>query len=144
MGADHYWTTPSVCTKGDFDTRFWNPHVKLAIQCTLIHSPINCICDIDFLWSNISCDNILQFVTDVVQKMGVFGKLIQYTMPILYSIPSPCITPPCVLSHCPHYYPVAFQGRCAQVFQIYSNRKLTDPHIQQKMWPISIHPCQYI
>ena len=53
--------------------------------------------------------------------------------------------PPCVLSHRPfHYYPVAFQGRCAQVFQIYSNRKLTDPHFQQKMWPISIHPCQYI
>ena len=92
----------------------------------------------------ISCDNILQFVTDVVQRMGVFGKLIQYAMPILYSIPSPCTTPPCVLSHCPHYHPVAFQGRCAQVFQIYSNRKLTDPHIQQKIWPISIHHCQYI
>ena len=41
---------------------------------------------------HISCDNILQFVTDVVQRMGGFGKLIQYAMPILSSIPS-CITP---------------------------------------------------
>ena len=88
---------------------------------------------------HISCDNILQFVTDVVQRMGVFGKLIQYAMPLLSSIPSPGITPSMCLSHCPsHYYPVAFQGICGQVFQIYSNRKLTDQHIEQKMWPISI------
>ena len=90
---------------------------------------------------HISCDNILQFVTDVVQRVGVFCKLIQYAMPILSSIPSPCITPPCVLRHCLHYHPVPFQGICAQGFQINTNRKLTDPHIQQKMWPISIHPC---
>ena len=52
---------------------------------------------------------------------------------------------PCVLSQCPsHYCAVAFQDRCAQVFQIYGNRKLTDPQFQQKMWPISIHPCRYI
>ena len=54
-------------------------------------------------------------------------------------------SPPCVLCHCPsHYHPVAFQGRCAQVFPICNNRKLIHPHFQQKMWPISIHPCQYI
>ena len=35
-------------------------------------------------------------------------------------------------------------SRVFQVFQIYSNRKLTDPHFQQKMSPISIHPCQYV
>ena len=53
--------------------------------------------------------------------------------------------PPCVLGHRPfHYHPVAFQDRCAQVFQIYSNRRLTDPHFQQKMWSISIQPCQYV
>ena len=40
---------------------------------------------------NISSDNVLQFVTDVVQRMGVFGKLIQCTMPILSSILSPWI-----------------------------------------------------
>ena len=37
--------------------------------------------------------------------------------------------PPFVLSHCPsYYYSVAFHGRCAQVLQIYGNRKLTDPY----------------
>ena len=97
------------------------------------------------LLKHISCDSSLQFVTDVIRRMGVLGKLIQYAMPILSSIDSPCITLPCVLSHCPsHYHPVAFQGISAQVFPIHSNGKLTDPHIQQKMWPISIHPCQYI
>ena len=40
---------------------------------------------------HISSDNVLQFATDVLQRMGVFGKLIQCTMPILSSIPSPCI-----------------------------------------------------
>ena len=52
---------------------------------------------------------------------------------------------PIVLSHCPsYYYSVAFQGRCAQVLQIYGNRKLTDPYFQEKMWPISVHPSEYI
>ena len=71
--------------------------------------------------------------------MGVFGKLIQCTMPILSSVLS-------VLSHSPsHYYAVAFLGWCAQVFQIYSDWKITDPHFQEnKMWPISVHPCQCI
>ena len=53
--------------------------------------------------------------------------------------------PPFVLSHCPsYYYSVAFQGRCAQVLQIYSNRKLTDPHFQEKIWPIAVYPSDYI
>ena len=53
--------------------------------------------------------------------------------------------PPFVLSHFPsHYYSVAFQGRCAQVLQIYGNRKWTDPHFQEKIWPISVHPSEYI
>ena len=47
--------------------------------------------------------------------------------------------PPFVLSHCPsYYYSVAFQGRCAQVLQIYGNRKLIDPYFQEKIWPISV------
>ena len=92
---------------------------------------------------HISCDNILQFVTDVVQRMGLFGKLIQYAMPISSSIRSPCITTSMCFESS-QYYPAAVKGICAEVFQIYRNRRLTDPHIQQKMWPISIHPCQYI
>ena len=53
--------------------------------------------------------------------------------------------PPFVLSHCPsYYYSAAFQGICAQVLQIYGNRKLTDPHFQEKIWPISVHPSDYI
>ena len=53
--------------------------------------------------------------------------------------------PPFVLSHClSYYYSVAFQGRCAQVLQIYGNRKLTDPHFQENIWPISVHPSDYI
>ena len=89
---------------------------------------------------HISCGNILQFVTDVVQRMGVFGKLIQCLFyPAFLLLTS---LPPCVLSHCPsNYYPVAFHGICAQVSQIYSFRKLPDPDIQQKMWSTSIHPC---
>ena len=53
--------------------------------------------------------------------------------------------PPFVLSHCPsYYYSVAFQCRCAQVLQIYGNKKLTDPHFQEKIWSISVHPSEYI
>ena len=47
---------------------------------------------------HITCDNILKFVTDVVQRMEVFGKLIQNAIHILSSIPSPCITPSMCLS----------------------------------------------
>ena len=43
--------------------------------------------------------------------------------------------PPLILRHCPsYYYSVAFQGRCAQVLQIYGNRKLTDPYFQEKKY----------
>ena len=40
-----------------------------------------------------SCDNIVHFVTDVVPRMGVYGKLNQCAMPILSSILFPCIIP---------------------------------------------------
>ena len=53
--------------------------------------------------------------------------------------------PPFVLKHCPsYYYSVSFHGRCAQVLQIYGYRKLTDPYFQEKIWPISVHPSEYI
>ena len=49
------------------------------------------------------------------------------------------------MSICPAYYhPVAFRGRCAQVLQIYGNGKLYDPHFQETILPISVHPSMYI
>ena len=105
--------------------------MKLEINCPFIRAPITCTCNIELLWSIFPL-NIVQFITDVVQKRGVFGKLIQCTMPILSNIPS-CTIPSMCLSHCPsHYYPVAFLGRCAQVFQIYSNKKITDHILRRK------------
>ena len=119
-----------------------NPSVKLEIQCAFIHPFTNKLHLRYWLpLKHISCDNILQFVTYVVQIMGMFCKLIQYIMLIyiqhFFALHHP---PPCVLSPS-HYYPVAFQLRFAQVCQIYSHRKLADSHFQQKMWPISIYPA---
>ena len=104
-----------------------NPSVKLAIQCAFTHPFTNKLHLRYWLpLKHISCDNILQFVTYVVQRMGIFCKLIQYIIFILSSISSPCIIPSLCLSHCPsHYYPVAFQDRFAQVFQIYSYNKIS-------------------
>ena len=122
-----------------------NPYVKLAIQCALIHSPINCICDINFLWSifpvTIFCSLSLMLFKEWGCLASSFNmQCLFYPAFLLLASPSPC-----VLSHCPsHYYPVALHGICAQVFKIYSKWKLTNPYIQQKMGPISIHHCQYI
>ena len=51
--------------------------------------------------------------------------------------------PPFVLSHCPsYYYSVACQGRCAQVLQIYGNRKLTDlTHLSPSFWVHTTSKC---
>ena len=141
---------PAIChacpavsiTFKDF-TRFQmvlqNPYVKLAIQCTFIHSPINCICDIDFLWSIFPVTIFYSLSLMLFKEWECLASSFNMQClfyPAFLLLASP---PPCVLSHCPsHYYPVVFQGSCGQVFQIYSNRKLTDQHIQQKMWPISI------
>ena len=120
-----------------------NPYVKLETQCAFIHSPIHCFWDIDFLWSifpvMIFYSLSLMLFKEWERLAGSFNmQCLFYPAFLLHASP-----PPCVLSHCPsHYHPVAFQGIFAQVFQIYTNRKLIDPHIQQKMWPISIHPCQ--
>ena len=141
--VNHCWTTPSVCTNGDFDplqryscssiSDWWHsvyieifgqPFVSLVQQSaspprTSLHKVSNSLAKCLHpattklrlqYWlalKQISCDNILQFVTDVVQRMGVFGKLIQSTVLILSSIPSPCIT----LSMC--YEPLSFsQSSC--------------------------------
>ena len=71
-----------------------NPSVKLEIQCAFIHPFTNKLHLRYWLpLKHISCDNILQFVTYVVQRMGMFCKLIQYIILILSSISSPCIIP---------------------------------------------------
>ena len=130
-GPAIYHACPTVSiTHKDF-TRYkivkHNPSVKLEIQCAFIHTCTNKLHLRYWLpLKHISRDNILQFVnTHFIQHF--------------FALHHP---PSCVLSHCPsHYYPVAFQDRFAQVFQIYSHRKLADSHFQQKMWPISIYPA---
>ena len=51
----HAYSTVSITskefTKFQIVLRTWNPSVKLEIYCAFIRSPINCICNIDFLWS---------------------------------------------------------------------------------------------
>ena len=63
------------------------------IHCAFVRSPINCICNIDFLWSTFPVAILYSLSSKVIQRMGVFDKLIQCTMPILSSIPSTCIIP---------------------------------------------------
>ena len=71
-----------------------NPSVKLEIQCAFIHPFTNKLHLRYWLpLKHISCDNILQFVTYVVQRMGMLCSLIQYIILILSSISSPCINP---------------------------------------------------
>ena len=107
-GTGLYWNmgTSSIChaystvsitskefTKLQIVLRTWNPSVKLEIHCAFIRSPINCICNIDFLWSKFPVTILYSLSSKVIQRMGVFDKLIQCTMPILSSIPSTCIIP---------------------------------------------------
>ena len=97
-GPAIYHARPTVCiTHKDF-TRcqivLHNPSVKLEIQCAFIHPFTNKLHLRYWLpLKHISCDNILQFVTYVAQRMGMFCKLIQYIILILSSISPPCITP---------------------------------------------------
>ena len=120
-------------------------YVKLAIQCAFIHPPVKCICDIDFLQNIFPVTifyslSLMLFIEWECLASSFNVQCLFYPTFLLLASP-----PTCVLSHCPcYYYTVAFQGICAQVFKMYSKRKLTDPHLQQKMWSISIHPCQYI
>ena len=57
MAHGLYWNMgpticPSVSITSKVFTRFQIvlPNLKLEIQCAFIHSPINCICNIDFQW----------------------------------------------------------------------------------------------
>ena len=97
-GPAIYHACPTVSiTHKDFtrcQIALHNPSVKLEIQCAFIHPFTNKLHLRYWLpLKHISCDNILQFVTYVVQRMGMFCKLIQYIILILSSISSPCIIP---------------------------------------------------
>ena len=161
-GTGLYWNvgTSSIChaystvsitskefTKFQIVLRTWNPSVKLEIHCAFIRSAINCICNIDFLWSKFPVA-ILYSLSSKVKLFKGWGVWQTHSMYNAYFIQHSFYLhhpPPFVLSHCPsYYYSLAFQGRCAQVLQIYGNRKLTDPHFQEKIWPISVHPSEYI
>ena len=113
-----------------------NPSAKLEINCAFTHLPINCICNIDLLRSKFHVAILYSLLLMIfVQRVGVFGKFIQYTMHILSSIPSPCIIPSMYYESFLLIIIIWFQGRCAQVFQIYSNRYLTAPHFRGKYEP---------
>ena len=97
-GPAIYHACPTVSiTHKDFtrcQIALHNPSVKLEIQCAFIHPFTNKLhLRYWFPLKHISCDNVLQFVTYVVQRMGMFCKLIQYIILILSSISSPCIIP---------------------------------------------------
>ena len=51
----HAYSTVSITSKEfikfQIVLRTWNPSVKLESHCAFIRSPINSICNIDFLWS---------------------------------------------------------------------------------------------
>ena len=104
-------------------------------MCAFIHSPKNCIRNTDFFWSifPVTIFHSLSLMLDKVWECMASSFSVQcLSYPAflhLASSPSMCFGP---------------LSRVFQVFQKYSNRKLTDPHLQQKMWPSSIHPCQYV
>ena len=97
--ADHCWTTPNLCTNGDVDPceefilqfAIWGPapFVTLVQQPEVVRDTF-CLHPLTnkrhlkywLALKQISSDNMVQFVTDVVQRVGVFGKLIQCTMPV--------------------------------------------------------------
>ena len=131
----HAYSTVSITskefTKFQIVLRTWNPSVKLERHCASIRSPINGICNIDFLWSKFPVTILYSLSSKVKLFKGwecltnLFNVqcLFYPAFPLLASSPSIC------LSHCPsYYYSVAFQDRCAQVLQLYGNRKLTDPY----------------
>ena len=106
--------------------------MKFEINCPFTRALITCICNIELLWSKFPVTT-LHSLSLVLFKgweclASSFNVQCLFYPTFLLLAPSP----PCVLDHCPHYYPVAFLFRCAQVFQIYSNWKITDPHFQEK------------
>ena len=147
----HAYSTVSITskefTKFQIVLRTLNPSVKLERHCAFIRSPINCICNIDFLWSKFPVTILYSLSSKVKLFEGWECLTNSFNVQRLFYPASLYLhhPTPIVLSHCPsYYYSVAFQGRCAQVLQIYGSRKLTDPYFQEKMWPISVHPSEYI
>ena len=85
-GTGLYWNvgTSSVCqaystvsitskefTKFQIVLRTWNPSVKLEIHCAFIRSPINCICNIDFLWSKFPVEMLYSLSSKVKLFKGL-------------------------------------------------------------------------
>ena len=106
--------------------------MKLEINCPFIHTPITCICNIELPWSKFPL-TILYSLSLILFK-GWECLASSFNVQCLFYPTFLLLAPfsPCVLGQCLHYYTVAFLGRCAQVFQIYSSRKITDPHFQGK------------
>ena len=106
---------------------------------------INCICNKDWLWckSPVTIAYNLSLI-DIIQTTGLFSKIIQYTMPILSTIPT-CTTPPCVWATVLlTIYLLRFRVDGLKFSKhIGCTRKLLDPHFHEIMWPISVHPCWY-
>ena len=137
---------PRICIADfRFQIVLQNPSWKLEIYCAFIRSTMNCICNIDLLWSKFavtvlhSLSLILFKWWCVWQAQSIYNS---YFIQHSFSLHHP---PPCGLTHCrSHHYPVASQARCAQVFRLCSYSELTDPYFQEKMWSISVHLCQCI
>ena len=116
--------------------------------CVILYANINCICNTD-LWGNLSCGNIVQFVTYVVQRMRLFGKIIQCPLPILFVIPSPYVISLFLFWATSHSH-FSSLGRCATVFLIYrlwheinrpSRRWIPDNNLMPADKSTSEKPC---
>ena len=117
----HAYPAVSITSKDftRFQIFFRNPSVKLEIQCAFIYSPVNCICNIDFLWS-------------------IFPGTIFYSLSLMLFKESEC-SASAFRVQC-LFYPTflllasslscCFSGKmCSSFPDIYSNRKLTDPYL---------------
>ena len=64
-----------------------NPYMKLAVEYAFIHSPINCICDIDFLWSTFPVAIVYSLSTILLQKWeGLASSFNAYFIQNSYSL----------------------------------------------------------
>ena len=101
----HAYSTVSITskefTKFQIVLRTWNPSVKLERHCASIRSPINCIYNIDFLWSKFSVTILYSLSSKVKLFKGwecltnSFNVqcLFYPAFPLLASSPSICFEP---------------------------------------------------
>ena len=72
-----------------------NPYVKLAMQRAFIHSPINCICDIYFLWSIFPVTIFYSLSLMLFNKWecltSSFSICLFYLAFLLLASPPPCV-----------------------------------------------------